>query len=65
MFRSVLMRWMNLEPIIQSEVSQREKQILYINTYIYGIQENSTNDGDGEIDNRLVDTVEEGEGGMN
>ena len=37
MFRSVLMRWMNLEPIIQSEVSQREKQILYINTYIYGI----------------------------
>ena len=24
-FESVLMRWMNLEPIIQSEVSQREK----------------------------------------
>ena len=24
-FRSVLMRWMNLEPIIQSEVSQKEK----------------------------------------
>ena len=32
-FESVLMRWMNLEPIIQSEVSQKEKkkQILYIN----------------------------------
>ena len=35
--RSVLMRWMNLEPIIQSEVSQREKQILYINTYIWNL----------------------------
>ena len=31
---SVLMRWMNLEPIIQSEVSHKEKEILYINTYI-------------------------------
>ena len=25
-FESVLMRWMNLEPIIQSEVSQKEKR---------------------------------------
>ena len=24
-FKSVLMRWMKLEPIIQSEVSQKEK----------------------------------------
>ena len=24
-FESVLMRWMNLEPIIQSEVNQKEK----------------------------------------
>ena len=24
-FESVLMRWMNLEPIIQSDVSQKEK----------------------------------------
>ena len=24
-FKSVLMRWMNLEPIIQSEVNQKEK----------------------------------------
>ena len=24
-FQSVLLRWMNLEPIIQSEVSQKEK----------------------------------------
>ena len=26
-FESVLMRWMNLEPIIQSEVSQRNRMI--------------------------------------
>ena len=26
---SVLMRWMNLEPIILSEVSQKEKNIKY------------------------------------
>ena len=31
---SVLMKWMNLEPIIQSEISQKGKYI-YINTYIY------------------------------
>ena len=27
-FESFLMRWMNLETIIQSEVSQKEKQII-------------------------------------
>ena len=26
-FESVLMRWMNLEPIIQSQVSQKEKYL--------------------------------------
>ena len=36
-FESVLMRWMNLEPIIQSEVSQKEKDKYCIITYIYGI----------------------------
>ena len=35
-FESVLMRWMNLEPIIQSEVSQKEKD-KYILMHIYGI----------------------------
>ena len=29
-FESVLMRWMNLEPIIQSEVSQKEKNRYHI-----------------------------------
>ena len=36
-FESVLMRFMNLEPIIQSEVSQKEKDKYHILTYIYGI----------------------------
>ena len=35
-FESVLMRWMNLEPIIQSEVSQKEKQ--YTNAYIWNLE---------------------------
>ena len=36
-FESVPMRWMNLEPIIQSEVSQKEKDKYRILTHIYGI----------------------------
>ena len=36
-FESVLMRWMNLEPIIQSEVSQKEKDKYCILTHIYRI----------------------------
>ena len=33
-FESVLMRWMKLEPIIQSEVSQKEKH-QYTHLYQY------------------------------
>ena len=36
-FESVLMRWMTLEPIIQSEVSQRGKHQYNILKHIYGI----------------------------
>ena len=36
-FESVLMRWMNLEPIIQSEVSEKEKDKYHILTHIYRI----------------------------
>ena len=36
-FKSVLMRWMKLEPIIQSEVSQKEKHQYSILIHIYGI----------------------------
>ena len=37
-FESVLIRWMKLEPIIQSEVSQKEKHQYSILMHIYGIQ---------------------------
>ena len=38
-FESVLMRWLQLEPITQSEVSQKEKdQYLYTNTYIWNLE---------------------------
>ena len=36
-FESVLMRWMNLEPIIESEVSQKEKGKYCIQTHTYRI----------------------------
>ena len=126
-FESVLMKWMNQEPIIQNEVSQKEKdkycilihiygkshgrgglchgvaksrtrlsdwtelnevdeprayctewsksererQILYINACVWNLErwywwthlQGSSRDAD--IENRLVDTVGEGEGGMN
>ena len=29
---------MNSEPVIQSEVNQKEKQILYINTYMWNLE---------------------------
>ena len=36
-FESVLIRWMKLEPIIQSKVSQKEKHQYSILMHIYGI----------------------------
>ena len=36
-FESVLMRWMKLEPIIQSEVSQKEKDKYRMISHIFGI----------------------------
>ena len=37
-FESVLMRWMNLEPIIQNEVSQKEKDKYHLLTHIHALQ---------------------------
>ena len=38
-FESVVVRWMNLEPVIQSEVSQKEKNehciLIHTHTHIY------------------------------
>ena len=39
-----LMRWMKLEPIIQSEVSQKEKHQYSILTHIYGILKDGNDD---------------------
>ena len=36
-FESVLIRWMNLEPTIQNEVSQKEKDKYHILMHIFGI----------------------------
>ena len=36
-FESILMRWMKLESIIESEVSQKEKHQYSMLTQIYGI----------------------------
>ena len=36
-FESILMKWMKLEPILQSEVSQKEKHQYSILMHIYGI----------------------------
>ena len=48
-FESVLMRWMKLEPIIQSEVSQKEKHQYSILTHLYGIQKDGNNNPVYEI----------------
>ena len=42
-FESVLMRWMKLEPIIQREVRQKEKDQYSILMHIYGIQKDGNN----------------------
>ena len=51
-FKSVLMRWMKLERIIQSEVSQKEKHQYIILTHIYGIYKLGN-------DNTISDTAKE------
>ena len=48
-FESVLMRWMKLESIIQSEVSQKEKHQYSILMHIYGIQKDGNDDPIYEI----------------
>ena len=43
-FELVLMRWMNLEPTKQSEVSQKEKNKYCILAHVCGIQKDGTDD---------------------
>ena len=55
------MRWINLESILQSEVSQKEKDKYHILMYTYGIQKNGTEEFvyreamEKHIENRLMD----------
>ena len=66
------MRWMNLEPIIQSEVSQKEKYkyrilMIYMKSkkmVLMNLFQGSN--GETDIENRLIGTEgrEEGEGEM-
>ena len=37
-FESVLMRWMKLEPITEWSKSERERQVLYINAYLWNLE---------------------------
>ena len=65
-FELVLMSWMNLEPIIQSEVSQKEKDKCHILMHIYGIQKNGAEEliyrGAMEKQTQRVDLQTWGEG---
>ena len=66
-FESVLMRWTNLEPIIQSEVSQKEKDKYHILTHIYRIQKNGTEEhnylqGNNDKQTQRIDLWTWGEG---
>ena len=61
------MRWTNLEAIIQCEVSQKERQISYINAYMWNLDrwgEPTCRVSSGDTANRLVDTLGAEEGGM-
>ena len=62
-FESVLVRWMNLEPIIQSDVkSEKEREILYTKAYIWNLKRwyqriyLQGSSGETDIENRLMDT---------
>ena len=62
-FESVLVRWINLEPIIQTEVSQKEKDKYHILMHIYRINllylqgsiYSQDSNGEADIENRLMD----------
>ena len=62
------MRWMNLEPIIQSEVSQKEKEKYHIYTYIRNLEKwywriyLQGNSGEADIENSYEHGEKGGEG---
>ena len=66
------MTWINLKPIIQSEVSRKEKNTYCVLTHIYGIQKDDADElicrAAMEIQTQRTDLwtgeAQEGEGGM-
>ena len=62
-------KWMDLETVIQSEISQKENDRYHILMYICGIYKNVTNDliceteRDTDIEDKYMDTNGEGEMG--
>ena len=67
-FESVVLRWMNLEPVIQIEVSQKEKNNCCISIHIYMKSRKTIRGtilqrriGDATVENTLVDTAWERE----
>ena len=63
-FESVLIRWMNLEPIIQTEINQKEENKYPILTLMYRIWKDGTDEPicragmETDTGNRLGDTGE-------
>ena len=63
------MRWMKLEPTIQSK-SERERQISHFNAHIWNLERwyqqsyGQGSKGNTDIKKRLLDCVGEGESGM-
>ena len=57
--------WMNVEPVIQSEV--RKRQTSHINAYIWNLERwyrgTYLQGSHGDTEDRLMDTMGEGEGG--
>ena len=63
-FESILMRWMNLEPVTQSEASHKEKDkyCILMHAYLWNLERwywwtyLQGSNGDTDIENRLTDT---------
>ena len=64
------MRWMKLEPVIQRDVSQKDKHQYSILKHIYGIVKDGNEnpicktERDTDVQNRLWNSMGEGKGGM-
>ena len=64
-------RWIDLETVIQSEVSQKVKQISYNIAYMWNLEEwyrwtyLQSRNRDTDVENKLIDTEEERRGGIN